>query len=111
MSEKSEKVKDWRKSSAYAALKDEIYSSLGGKYGMDAITKSRVEEYLDYWVLRHQLQDDISKRGLYTQDDRGRMMENRSVSLSIQASRQMASIAGSLGLIVGADRQMDEEDL
>lgn len=111
MESQEKKPKDWRKCKEFRGVRDELLDSLGGKDKLDAITRSRVDEYLDFWVLRHQLQDDISSRGLHVQDDRGRLMENRSVSLSIQASRQMSAIATALGLIVGAERRLEDEEL
>lgn len=104
-------LKDWRKTEDFQALREEIVASLERVQAMDAITLSRVEEYMDFWVLRHQLQDDISARGLYVTDERGRLMENRSVSLSIQTSRQMAAIGAALDLTVGAERQGEEDEL
>lgn len=104
-------AKNWRKSRAYKAVREEILATFGGQQIMDAVTLSQVETYMDFWVLRHQLQDDITARGLYVQDERGRTMENRSVSLSIQASRQMSAIASALGLVMGAERLQEEDDL
>ena len=111
MEGQEKKAKDWRKCKEFRGVREEILESLGGKDKLDAITRSRVDEYLDFWVMRHQLQDDVNSRGLYVEDDRGRMTENRSVSLSIQASRQMAAIASALGLVVGAERRMEDEEL
>lgn len=111
MADKEKAKKNWRASGEFRRVRAEIYDSLGGQKNVDALTASRVEEYLDFWVLRHQLQDDIADRGLYVQDDRGRTTENRSVSLSIQTSRQMAAIAATLGVVVGADRADEEDEL
>lgn len=57
----------------------------------------KVSEYLDFWVRRCELRDDVDARGLTVTDDRGRVTENRSVSLEIQVSRQMLSIFAALG--------------
>ncbi len=103
--------KNWRTTKEYKALREELQRSMGGKDKLDAVTAARIDEYMDFWVIRHQLQDDVTTRGLYVQDDRGRTMENRSVSLSIQASRQMAAIATALGLVIGADRKLEEDEL
>lgn len=110
-SEAKDKAKDWRKSKSFKDVRAEILSSLGPAESMDALTLSRVDEYMDFWVLRHQLQDDVNERGLYVWDERGRMMENRSVSLGIQASRQMSALASALGLVIGAERRMEEDEL
>lgn len=120
MADQTKSPKDWRKTKEFKAVRDELIDSLGDKNEktiagkkekMDALTLSRVDEYLDFWVLRHQLQDDVAARGLYVKDDRDRLMENRSVSLSIQASRQMSAIAAALGLVMGAERRLEEDDL
>ncbi len=111
MDEKKRPTKNWRTSADFKRVRAEIYDALGGEKDVDRLTASRVEEYLDFWVLRHQLQDDITARGLYVQDDRGRTMENRSVSLSIQTSRQMAAIASTLGLMVGVERSEEDDEL
>lgn len=101
MSTSAKAPKDWRKCQEYKIVRKEILQALGGKGVVDPLTLSRLEEYMDFWVVRHQLQDDVNARGLYVQDDRGRITENRSVSLSIQASRQMSAIAAALGLVIG----------
>lgn len=111
MASKKKSPKDWRKTEDYQTLRDEVVAQLEKVQVIDAITLSRVEEYMDFWVLRHQLQDDISARGLYVTDERGRTTENRSVSLSIQASRQMGAIGASLGLTMGAERSTEEDEL
>lgn len=111
MSARKKAPKDWRKTDDFKELREEILESLGRTQVVDALTLSRVEEYLDFWVLRHQLQDDIEKRGLYVQDERGRTMENRSVSLSIQTSRQMAAIANALGISGGPSSQGEDDEL
>ena len=111
MAGNKKKPKDWRRSKDYNAVREELERSMGGKDNLDAITATRIEEYMDFWVLRHQLQDDITARGLYVEDDRGRTMENRSVSLSIQASRQMSAIAAVLGLVIGAERKLEDDEL
>lgn len=104
-------AKDWRKCREYKSVRQEILKALGGKGVVDSLTLSRLDEYMDFWVLRHQLQDDIAVRGLYVSDDRGRISENRSVSLSIQASRQMSAISAALGLVIGAARLEEADEL
>lgn len=111
MADQPKSPKNWRQSKEFRDVRAELIASLGGKEKLDAITRSRIEEYMDFWVLRHQLQEDVATRGLYVKDDRDRLMENRSVSLSIQASRQMSAIASALGLVIGAERRLEEDDL
>ena len=74
-----------------------------------------VHEYMDFWVRRQELRDDIVRRGLTVTDDRGRLMENRSVSLEIQVSRQMLAIFTTLGFkedaLAAAARGDDDDEL
>ena len=56
---------------------------------------------MDFWVLRQELKEDIARRGLTVVDDRGRQTENRSVSLSVQVSRQMMALFTALGFKPG----------
>lgn len=109
--EAKKRPKDWRKCREYRAVRQEILDGLGGKEAVDSLSLSRLEEYMDFWVLRHQLQDDVTARGLYVADERGRITENRSVSLSIQASRQMSALASALGLVMGAARLEEADEL
>ncbi len=111
MAKSGKAPKNWRASKEFKSLRDELQRSMGGKDKLDAVTAARIDEYMDFWVIRHQLQDDITARGLYVQDERGRTMENRSVSLSIQASRQMSAIAAALGLVIGAERKLEDDEL
>lgn len=111
MAKSGKTPKNWRASKEYKRLREELQRSMGGEDKLDAVTAARIDEYMDFWVLRHQLQDDITARGLYVQDERKRTMENRSVSLSIQASRQMSAIAAALGLVIGAERKLEDDEL
>ena len=88
----AEKKKDWRKSTAFSELKRDLESSLQARGLVEQVYRDKVNEYLDFWVLHQELKADIKARGLVVMDDRGRESENRSVSLSIQVSRQMLNI-------------------
>jgi len=57
----------------------------------------KVDEYMDFWARRRELRDDVAARGLTVTDERGRISENRSVSLEIQVSRQMLALFTALG--------------
>ena len=76
------------------------------------VYRDKVQEYMDFWVRRQELRDDIARRGLTVTDDRGRLMENRSVSLEIQVSRQMLAIFSTLGFKEDAlaSGQRDDDD-
>lgn len=64
----------------------------------DPLWRDKVDEYMAFWVMRKQLRDDVAARGMVVTDERGRVSENRSVSLSIQVSRQMLAILQLAGL-------------
>ena len=105
------KSRNFRQGKAFRTLKQALLDNLAARgLDQDAYT-DKVEEYMDFWVLRHQLQDDVTARGLYVTDERGRVSENRSVSLSIQASRQMSAISAALGLAIGAARLEEADEL
>lgn len=71
----------------------------------------KVEEYMDFWARRRELRDDVAARGLTVIDERGRLMENRSVSLEIQVSRQMLSIFNALGFKTEEGGNAYDDDL
>lgn len=76
----------------------------------DPIWRDKIDEYMSFWVLRRQLSDDVAARGLYVTDERGRISENRSVSLDIQASRQMLAIMQAIGIKgAGEDARSNRE--
>ena len=58
----------------------------------------KVDEYMDLWQRRKELEADIEARGVCVMDEkRGMLVENRSVSLEVQLSRQMLAIYSALG--------------
>ena len=77
---------------------------------------SRTKAYRD---LRESLLRCLALRGidedLYVMDDRGRLSENRSVSLEIQVSRQMLAIFATLGFkedaLSSGGRSEDDDEL
>lgn len=101
-------MKDYKRTKEYRELRESLLGSLRER-GLDAACYAdKVEEYMDFWVLRRQLLDDVAERGLTVTDERGRMMENRSVSLAVQTARQMQDILRLLGIC--GDRQREEDD-
>lgn len=106
----AEKKKDWRKTAAFLDLKRDLENSLQARGMVEKIYRDKVAEYLDFWVLHQELKADIRKRGLTVTDDRGRESENRSVSLSIQVSRQMLNIYTALGFKSEGARGGDADD-
>lgn len=91
------KTMDLKKTKAYRELKASMMDSLEARGLTDKAYTDKVDEYLDFWQRRQELQADVAERGLTVVDDRGRISENRSVSLEIQVSRQMLAIWTALG--------------
>lgn len=99
--EKQKKPKNFRQGKDFRTLKRAMLENLAAR-GLDqTVYADKVEEYLDFWVLRQELKADISQRGLTVTDDRGRQTENRSVSLAVQVSRQMMTLFNALGFKPG----------
>lgn len=86
-----------RKSRAFKALKQSMVEGLETRGLCEDIYRDKVEEYMEFWARRQELAADIRERGLSVMDERGRITENRSVSLEIQVSRQMLAIFTALG--------------
>ena len=107
-----EKPKDYRRTRAYRELLESLLRSLAARSLDEDVYWDKVQEYMDFWVRRQELRDDIARRGLTVTDDRGRLMENRSVSLEIQVSRQMLAIFATLGFKEDAlaSGQRDDDD-
>lgn len=83
---------------AYNALKNSLTSDIKER-GLDIeVYRDKITEYMDLWEHRQQLRNDIAERGVTVENKKqGIMVENRSVSLEIQISRQMLAIFQSLG--------------
>lgn len=79
-------------------MKNALLEKLAEQGLDEPIWRDKVDEYMMFWVMRKQLRDDVASRGMVVTDERGRVSENRSVSLSIQVSRQMLSILQLVGL-------------
>ena len=108
----AEKPKDYRRTRAYRELLESLLRCLAVRGIDEDVYRDKVQEYMDFWVRRQELRDDIARRGLTVTDDRGRLMENRSVSLEIQVSRQMLAIFATLGFKEDAlaSGQRDDDD-
>ena len=92
-----EQAKDWRKTKQYRELKRSMLDNLEARGLLEKAYTDKLDEYLDFWVRRQELQTDVAERGLSVIDDRGRITENRSVSLEIQVARQMLAVWTALG--------------
>ena len=86
-----------RKSTAFKKLKKSMLESLEARGLVEDVYRNMVDEYMEFWARKQELAEDIRERGFTVYDDRGRMTENRSVSLEIQVSRQMLAIFTALG--------------
>lgn len=104
--------KNYRLTDAYKELRQSMLDNLAARSLDEDVYRDKVQEYMDFWVRRQELRDDIARRGLTVTDDRGRLMENRSVSLEIQVSRQMLAIFATLGFKEDAlaSGQRDDDD-
>lgn len=110
-----QKRKNYRLTDAYKELRQSMLQNLIERDLDGDVYRDKVQEYMDFWVRRQELRDDIARRGLTVTDDRGRLMENRSVSLEIQVSRQMLAIFTTLGFkedaLAAAARGDDDDEL
>lgn len=111
----AQKRKNYRLTDAYKELRQSMLQNLSDRDLDGDVYRDKVQEYMDFWVRRQELRDDIARRGLTVTDDRGRLMENRSVSLEIQVSRQMLAIFTTLGFkedaLAAAARGDDDDEL
>lgn len=106
--------KNWRQTKAFRELRQSMLDDLTARGLVDRAYTDKVEEYMDFWVQRQKLEADIAVRGVTVADaKRGMPVENRSVSLSVQVSRQMLAIFTALGLkddACAASPQGDDDD-
>lgn len=106
--------KNWRQTKAFRGLRQSMLDDLAARGLVDQAYTDKVEEYMDFWVQRQKLEADIAARGVTVLDaKRGMPVENRSVSLSVQVSRQMLAIFTALGLkddACAAPPQGDDDD-
>lgn len=97
MPQKAEK-RQYARTKAFAKVRQGLVEELVAQ-GLDSpLLMDKIDEYMSFWVRRQQLRDDVESRGLFVEDERGRVSENRSVSLEIQASRQMLAILQTIGI-------------
>lgn len=93
----SAKKTDYRKTKCFKTLRAAMIETLALRGLDETAYLDKVDEYMDFWVRRCELRDDVNVRGLTVTDERGRISENRSVSLEIQVSRQMLALFTALG--------------
>lgn len=84
---------------AYRQLKKSLLESLEARGLVEDVYRDKVAEYMTLWVQLRELQADVKDRGVVVMDEkRGMLVENRSVSLATQVSKQMLAIYTALGL-------------
>lgn len=82
----------------YARLKTDMITNLRARGLVDVVYMDKVDEYMDLWEQRQALIADIEARGVTVMDEkRGMEVENRSVSLHAQVSKQMLAVYQALG--------------
>lgn len=93
-------------------LRDCIFATLAKRGMNDKVHADRAEEYLSLWDIREDLREDIKANGTTQFDEkRGMTVENRSVSLMIQTSRQMTALYQLLGLVDMEKTESVDDDL
>lgn len=106
--------RNWKQTKAYRALRQSLLDNLEARGLVERAYADKVEEYMDFWVQRQRLEADIARRGITVMDEkRGMRVENRSVSLCVQVSRQMLAIFIALGLkedACAAEAQGEDDD-
>lgn len=105
------KMANWKQTKAYKQLRQSMLDNLDARGLVEETYRDKVEEYMDFWVQRQKLEADIAARGINIPDEkRGMLVENRSVPLSVQVSRQMLAIFKALGLQEDACTPSQGED-
>lgn len=95
----------------YKQLKASMLASLEARGMVEAAYVDKVQEYMNFWAQLRALEADIEARGVSVMDERrGMMVENRSVSLAVQVSRQMLAIYTALGFKEEAGQRPGEDD-
>lgn len=96
--ENGKKAVDIRRTKVYKELRQSMLDNLNARGLVESIYTEQVEQYMEFWVQSQQLREDVAERGITVYDEkRGMDVENRSVSLLVQVSRQMQNIYTALG--------------
>ena len=86
------------KTKEYKALRIAMLESLEARGMVEEPYTDKVREYMNFWCQLKRLEADVAERGVSVMDaKRGMPVENRSVSLAVQVSRQMLAIYTALG--------------
>ena len=98
---------------AYRELRKSMLDGLEARGLVEDVYRDKVDEYMTLWCQLRELQNDVKERGVAVMDERrGMLVENRSVSLATQVSKQMLAIYTALGLkpTEGASRRFGVDD-
>lgn len=88
----------WESTRAYRTVRKSLEESLEARGLTEQVFRDKAEEYMALWVQFQQLRRDVAEHGVSQYDEmRKRMMENRSVALGVQVSRQMLNLYSALG--------------
>lgn len=96
-----------RKSAEFSSVKGWLQDLLSSH---DPLIDTQVEEYMAFWVQRKLLAADVEERGVLVMDERGRLSENRNVSLGIQISKQMQVLLQQLGVYAKRAKATESDD-
>lgn len=88
---------DRKKTAAYKRLKNGLQDSLEARGLVEPAYTDLLEHYMVLWCQLQDLREDIEERGVTVDDLKRGLVENRSVVLEMQVSRQMLQIWTALG--------------
>ena len=104
MGENNEQIKKIKRSTSYKKLKENLLSQLAEKNNDIPVFLDLVESYMDLWIVKELLNNDISDRGVYvtTYNARGQEIakKNDSVSELSKITAQMLKVLTQLKLEV-----------
>ena len=84
-------MKEYARTKEYAQLKRSMIENLEARGLAEHAYTDKVKEYMDFWVQRKQLKDDIDSRGVSVMDEKRGMM----VEMCIRDSTYIDPRAGS----------------
>ena len=112
MAGRTDEPKNWRRTREFRELRRSLIDNLEARGMLEYVYRDKVLEYMDLWVRRRELQEDIARRGVTVWDDKRGQTENRSVTLELQTAKLMLAIYNALGFAekAGSGRSMAAED-
>lgn len=114
MADEKAKNIDWTKTKAYRGIKKSLLSQLQIRGIKEAVYLDLVQDYMNLWVIKSQLNEDIKLRGVQVEYQHGAnqkgIKNNGSVEQYHKTNAQMLKLLSELGL--KATMQFDgDEDL